>query len=85
MEDVKEGEDRRAERNKEGAGRGEEKGRQEGRLEGRQEGRLEGERRGAEKTARNLIARTEMEDVMIAEIAGLAVEDVTRLRAEGKH
>ncbi|MBF8224008.1 RpnC/YadD family protein [Halomonas sp. 328] len=53
------------------------KERQEGRQEGLQEGRLE--------TARNLIARTEMGDAMIAEIAGLAIEDVAKLRGEARH
>ena len=55
------------------------------RLQGREEGRQEGERLHADKTACNLIARTEMDDVMIAEIAGLSIEDVTRLRAETQH
>lgn len=33
-------------------------------------------------TARNLITRTEMDDRMIIDIAGLPIEDVTRLRAQ---
>ena len=53
--------------------------------EGREEGREEGERLHAEKTARNLIARTEMDDRMIADIAGLSIEEVARLRAESRH
>ncbi|MGM0677658.1 MAG: Rpn family recombination-promoting nuclease/putative transposase [Pseudomonadota bacterium] len=61
------------------------KERLEGRLEGRQEGRQEGEQLRAEQAARNLITHTEMEDAMIAEIAGLPVADVIRLREEGKH
>ena len=58
---------------------------EEGREEGRKEGRQEGERLRAEQAARNLIARTEMDDAMIAEIAGLPIVDVVRLRAEGQH
>lgn len=49
--------------------------------EGRVEGRLEAKR----ETARNLIARTEMDDAMIAEIAGLPIDEVVRLRAESRH
>ncbi|WP_280565169.1 hypothetical protein [Chromohalobacter sp. 48-RD10] len=33
-------------------------------------------------TARNLIARTELEDQMIAEITGLAIEEVSQLRSD---
>ena len=44
-----------------------------------------GERLHAEKTACNLIARTEMDDAMIAEIAGMPIEDVAQLRAESRH
>jgi predicted transposase/invertase (TIGR01784 family) len=58
---------------------------EEGRQEGEQLGIEKGERLHAEKTARNLIARTEMDDAMIAEIAGLPIEDVVRLRAESRH
>lgn len=64
------------------------KERQEGRQEGLQEGRQEAEQRALEdkrNTARNLIARTELEDQMIAEITGLAVEEVSQLRSENKH
>ncbi|WP_096275173.1 hypothetical protein [Marinobacter sp. LV10R510-11A] len=60
-------------------------GRQEGRLEGRKEGRQEGEHMKAEQIARNLISRTEMNDQVIAEIAGLTVDEVSRLRPEIKH
>ncbi|MGM0984702.1 MAG: hypothetical protein ACQEXG_14970 [Pseudomonadota bacterium] len=49
--------------------------------EGREEGRLEAK----QETARNLIARTEMDDAMVAEIAGLPVEDVAQLRAGTQH
>jgi predicted transposase/invertase (TIGR01784 family) len=52
-----------------------------GRMEGRTEGRMETMR----ETARNLINRTEMDDTMIAEISGLPVESVTKLRSETKH
>lgn len=47
----------------------------------RQQGREEARR----DTARNLIARTEMDDATIAEIAGLSAADVASLRAEGQH
>jgi hypothetical protein len=60
-----------------------------GRQEGEQLGLEKGEQLGIEKnrreTARNLIARTEMDDAMIAEIAGLPADEVTRLRAEAQH
>jgi len=39
----------------------------------------------AEQIAHNLINRTEMDDQMIAEIAGLTVDEVSRLRSEIKH
>jgi hypothetical protein len=55
------------------------------RLEGRQEGREEGQHEARKETARNLINRTEMNDQMIAEIAGLAMEEVGALRSEIKH
>ena len=61
------------------------KERLEGMLEGRQEGRQEGEHMKAEKIAHNLINRTEMDDQIIAEIAGLTVDEVSRLRSEVKH
>jgi len=54
------------------------------RLEGREEGREEGQYEARTETARNLINRTEMNQ-MIAEIAGLAVEEVGALRSEIKH
>ena len=47
--------------------------------------RLEERRETLQETARNLISRTEMNDQLIAEIAGLAVEEVSRLRSETKH
>ena len=55
------------------------------RLEGMLAGRQEGEHMKAEKIAHNLINRTEMDDQMIAEIAGLTVDEVSRLRSEIKH
>jgi len=61
------------------------KERLEGMLAGRQEGRQEGEHMKAEQIAHNLINRTEMDDQMIAEIAGLTVNEVSRLRSEIKH
>ncbi|WP_409525357.1 Rpn family recombination-promoting nuclease/putative transposase [Nitrincola sp. MINF-07-Sa-05] len=65
----------------------------EGRIEGRQEGEQIGIQKGIQKgrmetmceTARNLIARTEMDDAMIADISGLSVDEVTKLRAEARH
>ena len=61
------------------------KERLEGMLEGRQEGRQEGEHMKAEQIARNLTSRTEMNDQVIAEIAGLTADEVSRLRSENKH
>lgn len=81
LQDLHEVHDMLAERIKKWPERWIEEGREEGRQEGRQEGQLEAKR----ETARNLIARTEMDDVMITEIAGLPIEDVVRLRAEGQH
>jgi len=48
-------------------------------------GRMEGRTETMRETARNLINRTEMDDTMIAEISGLPVESVTKLRSETKH
>ena len=48
-------------------------------------GRQEGEHMKAEQIARNLISRTEMNDQVIAEIAGLTVDEVSRLKSEVKH
>jgi CII-binding regulator of phage lambda lysogenization HflD len=58
------------------------------RLEGRRETLQEAEERILESkrdTANKLISRTEMNDQMIAEIADLAVDEVSRLRSEIKH
>lgn len=55
---------------------------------GRQEGRQEAEQRALESkrnAARKLIARTEMDDQMIADIEELSVEEVENLRAETQH
>lgn len=49
--------------------------------EAKREGRVEAKR----ETALNLIKRTEMDDAMIADIAGLTISQVTELRAETKH
>ncbi|WP_445004438.1 Rpn family recombination-promoting nuclease/putative transposase [Halomonas mongoliensis] len=73
LQDLHEVHDMLAERIKKWPERWVEEGREEGRLEAKQE------------TARNLITRTEMDDAMIAEIAGLPIEDVARLRAESRH
>ena len=51
------------------------------RLEGHQEGQCEARK----ETAHNLVNRTEMNDQMIAEIAGLTVDEVSQLRSEIKH
>jgi len=48
-------------------------------------GRMEGRTETMRETARNLMNRTEMNDTMIAEISGLPVESVTKLRSETKH
>ena len=40
---------------------------------------------GRQETARNLINRTEMKDQMIAEIAGLTIDEVSQLRSAIKH
>jgi len=47
--------------------------------------RLEGRQEGRQETARNLINRTEMNDQMIAEIAGLTIDEVSQLRSAIKH
>lgn len=55
---------------------------------GRQEGRQEAEKRALESkrnAARKLIALTEMNDQLIAEIEELPVEEVEKLRAETQH
>jgi len=51
----------------------------------RLEGHQEGEHMKAEQIARNLINRTEMDDQMIAEIASLTFDEVSRLRSEIRH
>lgn len=53
--------------------------------EGRQEGLQEGLREGREEIARNMILKTDMDDLVIADIASLSVDDVARLRADMKH
>jgi predicted transposase/invertase (TIGR01784 family) len=55
------------------------------RLEGLEEGLEKGQREAREETARNLISRTEMNDQMIAEIAGLPLDEVSALRSKIKH
>ncbi len=59
-----------------------------GRQEGRQEAEQEAEQRALESkrnAARKLIARTEMDDQMIADIEELSIEEVENLRAETQH
>ena len=56
--------------------------------EGHEEGRQEAEQRALESkrnAARKLIALTEMNDQLIAEIEELPVEEVEKLRAETQH
>jgi len=47
--------------------------------------RLEGAKAAQQEVARNLIARTEMNDQMIAEVAGLEVAEVSGMRSQVKH
>ncbi|MEL7965115.1 hypothetical protein AAG587_01945 [Vreelandella neptunia] len=49
-----------------------------------QQERQEGEKLGIEKTARNLLKLGMLSDEQIAEATGLALEDVVKLRTEGK-
>jgi len=56
---------------------------QKGREEGREEGRQEGQEKRSLEVARNLLARTSMDDREIAEICGLELEQVATLRNEG--
>jgi predicted transposase YdaD len=55
------------------------------RLEGMLIGRQEGQYEARKETARNLISRTEMDDQVIAEIAGLTFDEVSQLRSTVKH
>lgn len=52
---------------------------------GIQKGLLEGRMEVQRTVARNLIAQTDMGDAMIAEISGLSVEEVIKLRASSNH
>ena len=65
--------------------RGEIRGIQKGRMEGRVEGRTEGEQASQVKIAHNLITRTDMDDATIADVSGLPIEEVTKLRSASKH
>tara|TARA_R110001606_G_scaffold150511_1_gene290703 strand:+ start:226 stop:423 length:198 start_codon:yes stop_codon:yes gene_type:complete len=49
-----------------------------------QQERQEGEKLGIEKTARNLLKLGVLSDEQIAEATGLVLEDVVKLRTEGK-
>ena len=69
----------------EGIQEGLQRGLQTGRQEGRNEGRQEGGEAVKQEVARNLIARTEMNDQMIAEVAGLEVAEVSDMRSQVKH
>ncbi|MCG5525058.1 hypothetical protein LRB11_08965, partial [Ectothiorhodospira haloalkaliphila] len=60
-------------------------GREEGREEGLEKGREQGRIEAKQETARNLIARTDMDDQMISQISGLALEEVVSLRHEAPH
>mgnify|MGYP000610367431 CR=1 FL=1 len=61
------------------------KERQEGRQEGHQEDHQEGLQEAKRNAARKLIALTEMNDQLIAEIEELPIEEVEKLRAETQH
>ncbi|WP_249325004.1 hypothetical protein [Vreelandella boliviensis] len=50
----------------------------------RQVGIQEGEKLGIEKTARNLLKLGVLSDEQIAEATGLALDEVAKLRTEGK-
>ena len=52
---------------------------------GIQKGLLEGRMEVQRTVARNLIAQTDIGDAMIAEISGLSVEEVIKLRASSNH
>ncbi|EXJ09357.1 hypothetical protein [Nitrincola nitratireducens] len=65
--------------------RGEIRGIQKGRVEGRMEGRMEGEQASQVKIAHNLISRTDMDDATIADVSGLPIEEVIKLRSASKH
>jgi predicted transposase/invertase (TIGR01784 family) len=60
-------------------------GLQRGLQTGLQTGRQEGGEAVKQEVARNLIARTEMNDQMIAEVAGLEVAEVSDMRSQVKH
>ena len=49
-----------------------------------QQERQEGEKLGIEKTARNLLKLGVLSDEQIAEATGLALDEVMKLRIEGK-
>ena len=49
-----------------------------------QQERQEGEKLGIEKTARNLLKLGVLSDEQIAEATGLALDEVVKLRTEGK-
>ena len=51
----------------------------------KREGRQEGLQEGREEIARNMILKTDMDDLAIADIASLSVDDIARLRADMKH
>jgi len=60
------------------------KERLEGLEEGLEKGLERGQREAREETARNLISRTEMNDQMVAAIAGLPLDEVSALRSQIK-
>ena len=66
----------------EGLTKGLEEGRQEGRQEGLTKGRQEGLREAQRGIARKMLQRTDMDDQTIAELSGLDVELVGRLRED---
>ncbi|KIN15817.1 hypothetical protein [Halomonas sp. KHS3] len=57
---------------------------QQERQEGEKLGIVKGEKLGIEKTARNLLKLGVLSDEQIAEATGLALNEVVKLRLEGK-
>ncbi|RAU16656.1 transposase [Nitrincola tibetensis] len=58
---------------------------QRGEIRGIQKGRMEGEQASQVRIAHNLITRTDMDDATIADVSGLPIEEVIKLRSASKH
>ncbi|MDT8406619.1 MAG: hypothetical protein RQ715_05160 [Methylococcales bacterium] len=82
LQDLHEVHDMLAERIKKWPELWEQRGIQTGIQQGEQVGIQKGRMTAMHDTARNLIARTEMDDTLIAEISGLPAEAVAALRSE---